>query len=321
MDHLDKKTAEYFVGRFGKDALDSSTPIEKNQSNKVELIYNSDFSKKDLPLPEITCVCPTYGRFTWLQNSVACFLLQDYPNKRMLICNDHEVRINDGFLPPNIEVVNCPKRFNTLGDKRQFMLEYAKTEIVAHWDDDDIYLPWHLLWTARHFKSHSGSKMLRLHPALFVEVESSEVVIKEVCDWEHEAMDVFDRKMAISIGGYDKTNLQEAVALQGRFMGNNAFSRINAPIWMYSFLYNRFDRTKHLCQAGDGNEQSYVRCGNRNSDHGNFKPIIKDWNNPTKWARQHLCGLISSYLVGAKRKWGEVAHRHLKAKFDFGFFG
>ncbi len=110
-------------------------------------------------LPSVTCLCPTYGRFERLRDAVACFLLQDYPGaRRLLILNDATAPIrlasarNSELHPPyggqaqnrRVDVFNAPARFATLGHKRQALLDAAQTPLVAHWDDDDIYLPWHL---------------------------------------------------------------------------------------------------------------------------------------------------------------------------------
>ncbi|MCK4376179.1 MAG: hypothetical protein KAX19_12645, partial [Candidatus Brocadiae bacterium] len=110
-------------------------------------------------LPPVTCLCPTYGRFERLRDAVACFLLQDYPGeKRLLVFNDAEAAI---VVSPHhgrwnhvirrfpssrcgVRIDNRLPRFLTLGHKRQALLEAAETPLVAHWDDDDLYLPWHI---------------------------------------------------------------------------------------------------------------------------------------------------------------------------------
>jgi glycosyltransferase involved in cell wall biosynthesis len=35
--------------------------------------------------PKISCICPTRGRFETLRESISFFLLQDYPNKELII--------------------------------------------------------------------------------------------------------------------------------------------------------------------------------------------------------------------------------------------
>ena len=47
----------------------------------------------DDPRPWVTCLCPTYGRFERLREALACFLAQDYPNRRLIILNDAPHRL------------------------------------------------------------------------------------------------------------------------------------------------------------------------------------------------------------------------------------
>jgi len=105
--------------------------------------------------PAVTCLCPTYGRFERLQDAVACFLLQDYPGpKELVILNDAAepvilcprltITADQYLVDAHARVINVRDRFANLGAKRQALLEAARTPLVAHWDDDDLYLPWHL---------------------------------------------------------------------------------------------------------------------------------------------------------------------------------
>jgi hypothetical protein len=95
---------------------------------------------------KISCLTPTFGRPKLVQNAIACFLSQDYPAhlRRLLILDDAgqiEEQNADGWF-----VWSTTKRFDTL------MAKYSKLEALdggwadafAIWDDDDIYLPWHL---------------------------------------------------------------------------------------------------------------------------------------------------------------------------------
>lgn len=98
----------------------------------------------------ISCLMPTFNRPAtrpWLLNeAVQSFLLQDYPNKELIICNDtpdQELLLARNHA--NIKVVNLPKRFDTLGNKLDWMIRnVAMGEYLCRWDDDDISLPWRL---------------------------------------------------------------------------------------------------------------------------------------------------------------------------------
>lgn len=98
-------------------------------------------------MAEVVCLCPTYGRFQLLRRALTCFLTQDYPDKHLLICNDAPVPIKiDPHWADQVTVWNRHAAFRRLGKKRQRLLERiaGQSPIAAHWDDDDLYLPWHL---------------------------------------------------------------------------------------------------------------------------------------------------------------------------------
>jgi hypothetical protein len=95
--------------------------------------------------PTVACLCPTYRRPRLLENAIACFLAQDYPadRRRLLILDDA------GELSPQSgngwEVFFTAVRFPTLPAKFNALTQLAgDADVLAVWEDDDIYLPWHL---------------------------------------------------------------------------------------------------------------------------------------------------------------------------------
>jgi glycosyltransferase involved in cell wall biosynthesis len=89
----------------------------------------------------VSCLCATYGRFSFLREAVACFLAQDYSNKELLILNNHPEPIICDL--PGVKLFNRPG-FPNLGACRNWLLEQARGEFIRTWDDDDLYLPWTL---------------------------------------------------------------------------------------------------------------------------------------------------------------------------------
>lgn len=95
---------------------------------------------------KISCLTATYGRPKLVENAIACFLSQDYPAhcRRHLILDDAgqiEEQSADGWF-----VWSTAKRFDTLTAKYSKLeaLDGGWADAFAIWDDDDIYLPWHL---------------------------------------------------------------------------------------------------------------------------------------------------------------------------------
>ena len=99
--------------------------------------------------PKISCICPTRGRFGVLRESISFFLLQDYPNKELIIFNNHPEPIipHPKLIKHNIKVINAG---DYSGKSMELVYAHAikyiseDSEYVAIWDDDDMYFPWHL---------------------------------------------------------------------------------------------------------------------------------------------------------------------------------
>ena len=97
-------------------------------------------------LPFVTAMCPTYRRPKCLRNVVALWELQDYPaDRRELIVLD-DAHQYDPCEGPSWVVVSQAPRFESLPAKYMALAAAAKpeTEILVVWEDDDVYLPWHV---------------------------------------------------------------------------------------------------------------------------------------------------------------------------------
>jgi cytidyltransferase-like protein len=82
----------------------------------------------------------TYGRYARVCESLACFLLQDWPNRHLWILNNHPVPLH--FDHPLVTVLNEGGAHSTLGHCRNRLLEVADGEFVRTHDDDDLWMPW-----------------------------------------------------------------------------------------------------------------------------------------------------------------------------------
>lgn len=102
-----------------------------------------------ITVPKVSCICPTRARFETVREAISFFLLQDYPNKELIIFNNHpeEIVPHPKLAKHNIKVINAG---DYTGQSIQKVyadcLKHVSedTEYIAVWDDDDMYLPWHL---------------------------------------------------------------------------------------------------------------------------------------------------------------------------------
>jgi glycosyltransferase involved in cell wall biosynthesis len=95
---------------------------------------------------KIAAICCTYKRPKLLAEAIECFRRQDYPAalREMIVLDDanqYKNQVGDGW-----RIVSSPIRFRTLGEKRNASAALVSADVEAYcvWDDDDIYLPWHM---------------------------------------------------------------------------------------------------------------------------------------------------------------------------------
>jgi hypothetical protein len=87
----------------------------------------------------------TYGRYALVCEALACFLEQSALSQAtLLIYNQHPLPL--GFEHPRVRVVNEPPPSGSLRYIRHRMHQLADpaADLIHWWDDDDLYLPWHL---------------------------------------------------------------------------------------------------------------------------------------------------------------------------------
>jgi hypothetical protein len=94
---------------------------------------------------KIDCLMGTYGRYALVSESLASFLQQtEISNATLLIYNQHPQPLF--FDHPRVRIVNEAGPSVALRFIRQRMLELSDplADLIHFWDDDDLYLPWHL---------------------------------------------------------------------------------------------------------------------------------------------------------------------------------
>lgn len=97
----------------------------------------------------LTCLCPTYGRFRTLRESLTCFLMQDCQDAELLIWNFHQVPLRLDREYPHVRLINEPHNLDN-NDTWLAGLEMVQTPLVRIWVDDDLYLPWANSQALRH---------------------------------------------------------------------------------------------------------------------------------------------------------------------------
>jgi hypothetical protein len=106
----------------------------------------------------VSRLCPTYRRPLLLENSIACYLAQDYPADRreMIILDDAgelQNQTGEGW-----QIISIARRFRSLPEKFNALAGLARGEILVVWEDDDIHRPHHISSHVAAMKGHLWSK-------------------------------------------------------------------------------------------------------------------------------------------------------------------
>lgn len=241
--------------------------------------------------PTVTALCPTYGRFQRLRDAVACFLLQDYPGvKALYIGDDSPGPASVWCKPPGVPCglvasIQWAGRWPTLGHKRQALLEAAIRPVVAHWDDDDLYLPWHLTQCVEAMQ-REGALCAKPGAAWWATGCDDVFLVRGPCHNVFEGQMVFDRERAIEHGGYPGKVSGQAKALLDKFARAGELHRWNPPDAKISYVYRWSDGLQHISGGGD-NQASHERFAERNQDFGDGQCLI-DSDDPIAWAQDRL---------------------------------
>lgn len=106
--------------------------------------------------PAVSCFCLTYGRPRLLEEAIHSFLQQDYAGpKELIVLNDYADQILE-LDHPEVQVINLPRRFRSLGEKLNAAVALASHDLLFVWDDDDVYLPHRLSFSVANFEPRKG---------------------------------------------------------------------------------------------------------------------------------------------------------------------
>ena len=112
---------------------------------------------------KVSSVLCTFGRFGCVQRSTGQWLSQDYlGEKELVIFNTAPEPLNLGETLAsleNIKNIHAPTNaqglpWSSLGEVRNGALEHASGDLYSCWDDDDLFLPFHLTQGVEKFLEH-----------------------------------------------------------------------------------------------------------------------------------------------------------------------
>ena len=174
---------------------------------------------------------PTFGRPELVSESVAMFLAQDYPQKELIILNDCDGQIFR-FDHPQVRVVNQSQRYATLGEKRNACIELAVGEVIAVWDDDDVYLPWRFSDAVREMLSRQAAFY---RPSEFWAYwgDANLHDNQSTPGWVSHGFCCFTKKLWETVGGYPQQSLGEDAVFFKRIHEFLGLPFITMPVLKY----------------------------------------------------------------------------------------
>ncbi|MGQ9822762.1 MAG: glycosyltransferase family 2 protein [Thermogutta sp.] len=164
---------------------------------------------------KIACLCSTFNRPAQLAEVIESFLRQTYPARELVILDDagqYDPAACDHL--PGVKLVTTRHRFRTLGEKRNASAALPSPDCKAYavWDDDDIYLPWHLEAMAAVFQAGYPWSL----PAEVWIDRTTHLKRKNTGGLFHGSWG-FTREAFLAVGGYPAMRSGQDPALAARF--------------------------------------------------------------------------------------------------------
>lgn len=249
--------------------------------------------KSQIDCSSVTALCPTFGRFERLRDAIACFLLQEYSGyKHLIILNDAPIPLrltsegNELIVGDTLRVTleNRVGRFPNLGQKRQALLELASSDIVAHWEDDDLYLPWHLSSRVATLLARPEIECVKPVMAWWVEGPPNKL---KVVRWQRKAYDgqmVFKRGTAVD---YIDGTRSIPKSLIRDYYDRRVLDRSVPSVQDTTYIYRINDGIKHLCRMSSNHGRAHRKFARANKDFGQRKPLLPA-SYPLEWARDRM---------------------------------
>lgn len=159
-----------------------------------------------MSVPFISCLCPTYKRPEHLANVVACFESQTYPKDWCeLIISDDAGQYSTTKTDRQM-VESTTVRFPNLPEKFNYMSRLAKGDILVVWEDDDIYLPFHLSEISQAYQNAGGGKLFFAPENVYstYDVPFGEVRTEKTGGRFHASW-AYSRELFDELGGYTES--------------------------------------------------------------------------------------------------------------------
>jgi len=242
----------------------------------------------------ISCICITMGRVDLLEESIECFLRQDYEGpKELLILND----FLDQWLVydhPDVRIINTQAQFNSLGSKRNKAVEHCKHYWMTTWDDDDIHFPWRL---SKMVEGLNGYEWYQ--PAYMYVQKRNKLQMKPCCPSNL----LFIKDQWLQVGGYPEISWGEDTRFgeKIRDMFSDGLWDKSSDMDKISYVYRKkiegrkmFHASRHLAHNADNLDDARAFAYEQPHDIGtvvlnpHWDKDYVEWIEPYKSGQQKI---------------------------------
>ena len=243
--------------------------------------------------PKVSCQCITFGRLELLEESVESFLRQDYPGEKELVILNDAPNIKIYFNHDEVVVVNCDKRFDTVGGKRHESIVLSSGRIMIPWDDDDIMLPWRISVAIEEMKNKEYFK-----PAHLWWWNGGLKEIQKSCA---HGLAAYSKTIYSKVGGYGGIQSGQDIDFEARIRSTGLRDAREIDLEKTSYIYRWGTNDYHLSGKGFNNQEFYKELGERISKLGTIERELKP-----NWKQDYVAMTDAKLLdMGIEREKGE----------------
>ncbi len=221
-------------------------------------------------LPFVSCQCITYDRPELLEETIQSFLKQDYQGKKeLVILNDNAEQILI-YEHPEVKVINTPKRFRTIGEKRNACIAMCSGEVIFPWDDDDISLPWRLSLSIRYKDGRAYFKNKRAW------LWQNGVIKPEPKYNAYPSMGCWDRLLFEEVNGYSFMQSGQDMDIDKKFSRTGKRYVIELPKEEVYYIY-KFGGTGKPHLSSYGWNKGWEEIGKKEVKQKGIINLIPNW--------------------------------------------
>jgi len=197
----------------------------------------------NLPLPLVSVMVLSCNRHLFLLATLQQIRMQDYPNLEVVIVDDSPAEPVEESLRPKLKHLTEPGLFSwenmtlrivyfaerkSVGAKRTAAVQAARGELIAHWDDDDIYPRNRLSLQLRPLISGEAQLSAPIHDIIgHFPGQTFFQSPRQLRSRVHGAL-AYQRQVALKLGGFADTSLAEDFDFANRALAScREFAGVN----------------------------------------------------------------------------------------------